>query len=299
MSDYHVPVLLKESVEKLITDKAGIYVDVTFGGGGHSREILKGLDPKGVLIVFDQDGEAQNNLLEDSRIIFVKSNFRYLYRYWKWLGLPKVHGVLADLGVSSHQFDADYRGFSYRFDSALDMRMNEAAQLSAADILKNYTQEKLQSIFSKYGEIQNSKTLARVIVERRRDRSIFSSTLKFNALLEELKVGDLHKYYAQVYQALRIEVNDEMGALQDMLEDSLKIMQDGGRLVVLSYHSIEDRMVKKFMKSGSVDGKIEKDAYGRSLSQIKMLGKMFSPAIEEQEKNTRSKSAKMRVAQKI
>jgi len=299
MSDYHVSVLLKESVEKLITDKEGVYVDVTYGGGGHAREILNNLGPKGVLIVFDQDGEAAANGIDDSRIVFVKSNFRYLYRYWKWLGFPKVDGVLADLGVSSHQFDADYRGFSYRFDAALDMRMNEESLQTAEDILLTYTQEDLQVMFSKYGEIQNSKTLARVIVEKRRMVNAFASTKMLNRVLEDLKVGDRNKYLAQVYQALRIEVNDEFNALGDMLEDTVKVMKVGGKLVVLSYHSLEDRIVKRFMKSGSLDGKVRKDDFGRSLSKIKMLGKIVIPDQNEQEINSRSKSAKMRVAERI
>lgn len=294
MSDFHVPVLLKESVDQLITNVDGVYVDVTFGGGGHSQEILNRLSAKGSLIVFDQDGETVGNRIEDKRITYIDSNFRYLYRYWKWLGVGLVDGVLADLGVSSHQFDTDYRGFSFRFDAELDMRMNESSDRTAADILSEYSEERLQSIFSRYGEIRNSKKLARVIVEEGRTSPIISTT-QLNKILDDLKVGERNKYFAQVYQALRIEVNEEMDCLQELLEGILRVVKVEGRIVAISYHSLEDRMVKRFLKSGSIDGVIPKDDYGRSLSKIKMLGKIILPTEEEQEINARSRSAKMRV----
>jgi len=298
MSDFHVPVLLLESVDQLVQNIDGIYVDVTFGGGGHSREILSRLSAKGSLIVFDQDGETVENRIDDKRITYVDANFRYLYRYWKWLGVSKVDGVLADLGVSSHQFDAAYRGFSFRFDSELDMRMNGASELTAAGILSSYSEKQLQDIFSRYGEIRNAKKLARVLVERGGVQEV-STTGQLNDILDEVVVGERNKYFAQVYQSLRIEVNEEMDSLKEMLEGVLRILKESGRLVAISYHSLEDRMVKRFLKSGSVDGVVEKDDYGRSLAKMKMLGKIILPNEEEQKINSRSKSAKMRVGERI
>ena len=295
MSDYHEPVLLQESVEQLVTKTDGIYIDVTYGGGGHSIEILKKLGAKGRLIVFDQDGEAEENRNDDPRLTFIKSNFRHIYRFWKWLDIEKVDGVFADLGVSSHQFDSGYRGFSYRFDAELDMRMNENMQLSAKDVLATYTADQLQSIFSKYGEIRNSKSLANAIIQLRNKGTDIISTKELNQVLERLKIGSYNKYFAQVYQALRIEVNDEMGALKELLESSLRILKPEARLVVISYHSLEDRVVKRFVKAGNVDGVIQKDAYGKSITKMKSGTKMIVPSEEEQKKNVRSRSAKLRV----
>ena len=299
MSEYHEPVLLRESVDSLIGDLNGVYIDVTFGGGGHSKEILKRLGDKAKLIVFDQDAEARANVIKDDRLVFVDSNFRYIYRFWKWLNIPKVDGILADLGVSSHQFDADYRGFSYRYDANLDMRMNENASKTAAVVLAQYDQGDLQDMFSRYGEVRNSKTLAREIVLMRKSGRMLSTSNDLNSLLEEMYVGDKMKYFSQVYQALRIEVNDEMRALSEMLEGGLKVLKRGGKFVVISYHSLEDRMTKKFLKSGNVDGKLEKDEYGRSLSEVKMEKKLILPSEEEQKNNVRSRSAKMRVGVKL
>jgi len=299
MSEYHEPVLLKESIDNLIGDANGIYVDVTFGGGGHSKEILNRLGPEAKLIVFDQDNEAKANVIKDNRLIFVDSNFRHIYRYWKWLDVQKVDGILADLGVSSHQFDAGYRGFSYRFEADLDMRMNEDAPKTAAVVLATYNAIELQDVFSKYGEVRNAKTLAREIDTLRRSGRMLSTSNELNALLDDMYIGDKMKYYSQVYQALRIEVNDEMGALADMLEGSLRIMKKDAKFVIISYHSLEDRMVKKFLKSGNAEGKLEKDEYGRSLSEIKMDKKMILPTAEEQDLNVRSRSAKMRVGVKL
>ena len=298
MSDFHIPVLLRESVDQLVTNKDGVYVDVTFGGGGHSREILSRLSAKGRLIVFDQDGEAKENRIEDERVTFVASNFRYLYRYWKWLSIGDVDGVLADLGVSSHQFDAGYRGFSFRYDAELDMRMNENSNLTAAIVLARYSQKQLQEIFSKYGEVRNSKKLSFRIVDQREVMQV-ATTSQLNHILEELMVGERNKYFAQVYQALRIEVNQEMESLEEMLMGVKRVLKAKGRFVGISYHSLEDRMVKRFLKSGFVDGKIPKDDYGRSLAEMKMLGKIILPSEEEQNRNSRSKSAKMRVGEKI
>jgi len=298
MSDFHIPVLLKESVDQLVTNTDGVYIDVTFGGGGHSQEILSRLSAKGRLIVFDQDGEAQQNRIEDERITFIASNFRYLYRYWKWLAIEKVDGILADLGVSSHQFDADYRGFSFRYEAELDMRMNENSDLTAAVVLASYNQKELQDIFSRYGEVRNAKKLSFRIAEQR-DMMKVVTTGQLNQVLDEMVVGERSKYFAQVYQALRIEVNQEMASLEDMLMGAKRILRTEGRLVGISYHSLEDRMVKRFLKSGFVDGNIPKDDYGRSLAEMKMLGKIILPSEEEQNRNSRSKSAKMRVGEKI
>jgi 16S rRNA (cytosine1402-N4)-methyltransferase len=298
MSDYHVPVLLKESVDALIIDNDGVYVDVTYGGGGHSQEILKRLSPKGRLIVFDQDGEAEENTLKDERLIFVKANFRHIYRYWRWLDVPKVSGILADLGVSSHQFDVDYRGFSYRFEADLDMRMNEKSALTAALVLNNYEEKDLVSVFSEYGEVRNSKKLARVICDERQQGGI-RTTQDLNMILDSVVIGERSKYFSQVYQALRIEVNDEMGSLKEMLEGALRILETHSRLVIISYHSLEDRLAKRFIRSGRVDGVAPKDDFGRSLAEMKNVGKMILPNEEEQKINSRSRSAKMRIGEKI
>ena len=299
MSDYHEPVLLKASVDHLLQDPDGIYIDVTFGGGGHSREILSRLTSKGRLIVFDQDDDARKNVFEDERLVFVKSNYRHIYRFWKWMDIPQVDGVLADLGVSSHQFDVKERGFSYRFDAALDMRMNEQAGLDASDVLNEYGEADLKRVFSEYGEVRNSNRLAREIVAYRKAGKRFETSFQLNAMLDKMKMGDKYKYFAQVYQALRIEVNDEMASLREMLEGALKILKPGGRMVVISYHSIEDRIVKRFFKTGNFEGRVEKDMYGKSLSNIKMHKKMIVPDEMEQEENMRSRSAKMRIAEKL
>lgn len=299
MTEYHVPVLLKESVDRLISDTSGVYVDVTFGGGGHAREILTRLSAKGRLVIFDQDADSLDNLIDDERILLAKANFRHLYRFWKWWDLPPVDGVLADLGVSSHQFDTDHRGFSYRFDAELDMRMNEQSERTAKMILATYDEKELQNIFSKYGEVRNSKKLAVRICDKRKRGQAITTTTQLNLLLEDVKVGERSKYFSQVYQALRIEVNEEMDCLGEMLEGSARILKKGGQVVAISYHSLEDRMVKRFVKSGRVDGEIPKDSYGRSLAVMKPNGKMILPTEEEQNENSRSKSAKMRVGEKI
>lgn len=299
MSEYHNPVLLKDSIDSLLSNADGIYVDLTYGGGGHSNEILKRLSSKGKLIAFDQDDEARRNLTNDKRLIFVNSNYRHLYRFWKWFGFEKVDGVLADLGVSSHQFDAGYRGFSYRFNADLDMRMNQESSVTARSILKTYTVLLLQQVFSEYGEIRNSKTLARELVSLREKGQFVESTFELNNVLDGLYVGDKMKYFSQVYQALRIEVNDEIGGLKDALNDGLKVLRQKGRFVVISYHSLEDRLVKKFFKTGNVEGRLEKDLYGNSLAGIKMEKKIIVASAEEQAVNVRSRSAKMRVATKL
>lgn len=299
MSDYHIPVLLTESIDNLVWNADGLYIDITYGGGGHSKEILNKLSDKGRLIVFDQDEEAEANLIDDQRISFVKSNFRYLHRYWKWMGLEQVDGVFGDLGVSSHQFDVEYRGFSYRFDAALDMRMNESAERTAEWILNEYGMADLKAMFSEYGEVRNATKLSATIIDHRKSGRPLRSTADLNAVLDSVLFGDKMKYYSQVYQALRIEVNDEMGALKEVLTDSLKILKQNGKLIVISYHSLEDRIVKRFMKTGNVEGVLKKDDYGRSLAEIKMDKKLILPSEEEQEINIRSRSAKMRVGTKL
>lgn len=299
MSDYHIPVLLNESIDALVDNTDGIYVDLTFGGGGHSKKILQKLSAKGSLIVFDQDGESTSNLLDDPRVVAVKSNFKYLYRYWRWMGIDKVDGILADIGVSSHQFDSADRGFSYRYDAELDMRMNENATLTAKDVLANYSAAQLQEIFSKYGEVRNAKTLAQKIVANRKSGGALLTTFQLNDLLDDLSYGDKIRYKSQVYQAIRIEVNDELGALAGALKDSIRVLKKGGRIVVISYHSLEDRLVKRFFKTGSVEGKMIKDDYGKVIKPLQTIGKLIVPGEEEIQSNPRARSAKMRVAEKI
>ncbi len=299
MTDYHVPVLLDESIDALRIVPDGVYIDVTYGGGGHAKKIIEKLSDKGRLIVFDQDGDAKDNVINDKRLIFVKSNFRYLYRYWRWLDVGRVDGVLADLGVSSHQIDDAERGFSHRYEADLDMRMNEDMPLTAKKILATYGYDELLRIFSKYGEIKNSKTLASSIIDKRMAHQNIGSSVEFNALVGAVFVGDRSRYLSQVYQALRIEVNDELGALEDLLIAGLSVLKVGGRMVFISYHSLEDRMVKRFFKTGEISGKERKDEYGRSLSKIKSEKKLILPSEEEVRRNTRSRSAKMRIGVKI
>jgi len=299
MTDYHIPVMLQKSVDLLVKAEDGVYVDVTFGGGGHAKEILKRLSAKGRLIVFDQDGDSLSNLMEDERVLLAKANFRHLYRFWRWWDLPPVDGVLADLGVSSHQFDTDYRGFSYRYEAELDMRMNEDSVLTAREVLATYNEAELQSIFSKYGEIRNSKKLSVHLCDYRKKGRAIVTTTELNKLLEDVMVGERSKYFSQVYQSLRIEVNGEMESLSEMLDGSRRILKKGGRLVAISYHSLEDRLVKRFVRSGRADGEVPKDSYGRSIAEMKPFGKMILPDEEEQKENSRSRSAKMRVGEKI
>lgn len=298
MSDYHIPVMLHESIDLLDIQGDGIYVDATFGAGGHSKEILNRLGPDSKLLVFDQDQDATRNLIQDDRLIFIDSNFRYLENYLSYLKIEKIDGILADLGVSSFQFDSEDRGFSYRFDAMLDMRMNQEMKLSANDILQTYPAEELIDVFSKYGEVRNSKTLAREIVKNR-SQAIWTSQ-RFNALLDRLRMGTTAKYFAQVYQAIRIEVNDEMGALKDLLQASKKYLKKDGRLVVISYHSIEDRVVKNVMKKGNAKGEMVKDDFGNIERPFKVITKQVVEADEaEKKRNSRARSAKLRAARKL
>jgi 16S rRNA (cytosine1402-N4)-methyltransferase len=291
---YHEPVLLHTSIDALDINPDGIYVDATYGGGGHSRLILERLGKKGKLLAFDQDDDALMNLIDDGRFIFNHHNFRYIKRFLRLHGLSVIDGVLADLGVSSHQLDEAERGFSYRFDAELDMRMNKEDENKASDILNTYGAEELQRVFSDYGEVRNSKSLAQKIVQDRESKRI-KTIGDFLQIVEPVVRGFKNKYLSQVFQALRIEVNDEMGALKELLESCLEILKPGGRLVVLSYHSIEDRMVKNFLKTGNVEGVVKSDFYGKIERPFDILNKgVILPTEGEIKKNPRARSAKMR-----
>ena len=299
LSDYHVPVLLTESIEALNIKNTGAYVDVTFGGGGHSKVILEHLNDKGHLIGFDQDADALKNVPDDERFSFAHSNYSYLRQFLRLYGYPKVDGILADLGVSSHQFDEGTRGFTFRQDTLLDMRMNQAGEKTAIDILNTYTQDGLQQLLSDYGEVRNAKTVAQRIVSERAHRSIKTSG-QFLQVLEPLIRGNRNRYLSQIFQALRIEVNDEINSLKTFLEEAAQALQPGGRLVVISYHSLEDRVVKHFFKAGNFNGIPEKDFYGNILTPFKMITrKPIVPTAEEIARNPRARSAKMRVVEKV
>ena len=296
---YHVPVLLQESLEGMNITPEGTYVDVTFGGGGHSREILRRLGAEGHLYGFDQDADAEQNIPADSRFTFVRSNFRYLYNFMRYHQVAgEVDGLLADLGVSSHHFDDQERGFSFRFDGDLDMRMNTRAGKTAADIVNTYTEEALADVFYLYGELKISRKLAAVIAKSRAVKKITT----IGELLEVVKpfIGKdkEKKFLAQVFQALRIEVNDEMRALKEMLQGTLKVLKPEGRLVVITYHSLEDRLVKNFLKTGNFEGKAEKDFFGNVNSPFRLVNtKVIVPTDAEIEQNPRSRSAKLRIAE--
>ena len=298
---YHVPVLLKESVDGLDIQPDGIYVDVTFGGGGHSQEILSRLGKKGHLYSFDQDADAEKNIVADDRFTFVRSNFRYISQWMRYYQVEKIDGLLGDLGVSSHHFDDETRGFSFRFDAPLDMRMNKRAGQTAADILSNYTEEQLADVLYLYGELKNARRLAKAIVNYRSSQRIETTGELLTALGIDAKQenSQLKKDMARFYQALRIEVNHEMDALRDMLKGATELLNEGGRLSIITYHSLEDRIVKNVMKAGNAEGKIEQDFYGRISSPYRVVGKMITPCQEEQERNPRSRSAKLRIAEKI
>jgi 16S rRNA (cytosine1402-N4)-methyltransferase len=305
---YHVPVLLKESVDGLDIQPDGIYVDVTFGCGGHSQEILSRLGKKGHLYSFDQDADAEKNILADDRFTFVRSNFRYISQWMRYYQVEKIDGLLGDLGVSSHHFDDETRGFSFRFDAPLDMRMNKRAGQTAADILNNYNEEQLADVLYLYGELKNARRLAKAIVNYRSSQRIETTGELLTALGIDAKQensqlsivnSQLKKDMARLYQALRIEVNHEMDALRDMLKGATELLNEGGRLSIITYHSLEDRIVKNVMKAGNAEGKIEQDFYGRISSPYRVVGKMITPCQEEQERNPRSRSAKLRIAEKI
>ena len=296
MSKYHTPALLHESINGLAIKENGIYVDVTFGGGGHSKEILKNLKD-GRLIAFDQDQEALENKIVDPRFILVQQNFKYLKNFLKLHKVLPVDGVLADLGISSHQINTAERGFSTRFDGPLDMRMNKESKLSAASVIQNYSEEKLIQIFRQYGEIKNAKNLAFKIVESRKEKPI-KTTQELNSICEKLvQERKRSKYLAQVYQAIRIEVNQELEVLKDFLKQSLDILTVDGRIAVISYHSLEDRLVKSFFKTGNFDGILEKDFYGNIIRPLQPVNnKIIIPSAEELERNPRARSARLRIA---
>jgi 16S rRNA (cytosine1402-N4)-methyltransferase len=299
-NNYHVPVLLQACIDGLAIKPNGVYVDVTFGGGGHSREILKHLGPDGVLIAFDQDPDAQRNKIEDPRFLFVDQNFAYLKNNLRLLGYKAVDGILADLGVSSHQFNEPERGFSTRFESTLDMRMDKQGALTAADILNTYTEEQLHRMFGIYGEVKNAKTLAKAVVTARVSQPI--STLEgFKlAIAGNIPKGKENKYMAQVFQALRIEVNKEIEVLERFLEQTAEVLKPGGRLVVMSYHSLEDRPVKNFIAKGKVRGEVEKDFYGNQQKPFNVITRKAVVADEsELSDNSRARSAKLRIGEKI
>ena len=296
---YHVPVLLKESVDGLDIQPDGIYVDVTFGGGGHSREILSRLGKKGHLYSFDQDADAEKNIVNDDRFTFVRSNFRYITNWMRYYGVEQIDGLLGDLGVSSHHFDDETRGFSFRFDAPLDMRMNKRSGQTAADILNNYNEEQLADVFYLYGELKNARRIAKAIIEARNQKRI-ESTQDLGEIAEALMRTEREKKdMARLYQALRIEVNSEMEALCDMLKGATELLREGGRLSIITYHSLEDRIVKNMMKAGNAEGKVEQDFYGRISSPYRLVNKVTTPSDEEQQRNPRSRSAKLRIAEKI
>lgn len=299
MSKYHVPVLLHKSIAALQLKEDGLYVDATFGGGGHSKEILKHLGAKGHLYSFDQDVDVLSHLLsENENFTFVPNNFRYIKQFLKLHGVRQVNGILADLGVSSHQLDEAERGFSHRFDAELDMRMNQRAGATAADLLNKKSLQELQLIFSQYGEVRNSKTLAQTIVSER-DRKPILTIGDFINVLNPCVRGHRPRYLSQVFQALRIEVNDEMAALKTFLQDAASVLMPGGRFVVISYHSLEDRLVKQFFKTGAFSREVEKDFYGNIIRPLDPVSrKAIVPEPEEIKQNPRARSAKMRIAEK-
>ena len=299
-NDYHVPVLYHETLDALSIVPDGIYVDCTFGGGGHSRGILEKLGPKGKLIAFDQDADAQQNIQNEPRLLFIPQNFRHLHRFLRLHGIDQVDGVLADLGVSSHQFDEGERGFSIRFEGPMDMRMDRRQAITAADIIKTYSEQQLHKLFEQYGEVTNAKTLAAHIVQQRA-RLPFATIEQFKALISAVVKGNPNKYLAQVFQALRIEVNDEMGALKEMLEQLTKVLKPGGIAAIITFHSLEDRLVKNFFKQGTFEEvadhpllSIEKPKYFQLVNK-----KPITAGAEELKRNSRSRSAKLRAAARL
>ena len=298
-NEYHNPVLLEESVDALDIMPGGVYVDATFGGGGHSREILSRMDSTARLYSFDQDADAERNIVDDDRFTFVRSNFRYLENWMRYYGIEHIDGILADLGVSSHHFDDETRGFSFRFDAPIDMRMNKRAGKTAADILNDYTEEQLADIFYIYGELKTSRRIAAAIAKARAAKPI-KTTKDLLTIVDPLMPKERQKKdLAKVFQALRIEVNREMEALKEMLAAAVRLLRPDGRLSVITYHSLEDRMVKNVMKTGNVEGKVEKDFFGRTSATMRPLqGKPITPSAEEQKDNPRSRSAKLRIGVK-
>ena len=297
--EYHNPVLLDESVGGLAVKKNGVYVDVTFGGGGHSRKILQHLGPEGKLFAFDQDKDALSNSVDDQRFTLINENFMFMKRFLRFHGITEVDGVLADFGVSSYQFDAPNRGFSIRFDAPLDMRMNQDDKVSAKTIINTYPEEELRRLFWEYGELRIAPALARTIVEARTERAVETTFELKNLLNKYLPKGKQNKILAQIYQAIRIEVNNELEVLKTFLMDSKEVLKQDGRLSVISYHSLEDRLVKRFIRNGMFEGEPERDMFGNFSVPFKKVGKLIVPNAEEIKENNRARSAKLRIAQKL
>lgn len=296
---YHVPVLLKDSVDGLAIQPDGVYVDVTFGGGGHSGEILRRLGKRGRLFAFDQDGDAEKNAFGDGRFCFIRSNFRYLKNWMRYEGVEQFDGLLADLGVSSHHFDDADRGFSFRSDGPLDMRMNRRSGLTAADVVNNYTEEQLADILYLYGELHNARQIASALVKARVQQSIDTTAQLLRSTERFFSREREKKEVAKLFQAFRIEVNHEMDALREMLVSACQLLRPGGRLCVITYHSLEDRMVKNMMRAGNVEGREEQDIFGRRQTVMRAVGKAVTPTDEEKERNPRSRSARLRIGEKI
>lgn len=296
--EYHNPVLLKETVDGLNIKPDGVYVDVTFGGGGHSREIMSRLGPNGKLFAFDQDLDALANAIDDPRFVLINENFRYIKRFLRFHGVKEVDGILGDFGVSSHQFDVAERGFSTRFEAELDMRMNQNGEISAFNVVNEYDEQELKNVFAEYGELTNARAIARAIVEAREVELIKNSEQLKTVLARFLPAHKSNKILAQIYQAIRIEVNQEIDVLKEFLTQALEILKPEGRLSVISYHSLEDRLVKRFVKNGMFEGEPEKDFFGRFEVPFKTIGKLIVPTAEEIEINNRARSAKLRIAEK-
>lgn len=298
-TEYHNPVLLKEAVDGLSIRPDGVYVDVTFGGGGHSREILGRLGPEGKLFGFDQDSDALKNAIDDDRFVLINNNFRYLKRFLRFYGHDTVDGILGDFGVSSHQFDVAERGFSTRFDADLDMRMDRDGALSAQTVVNEYGEKELQKVFAEYGELRNAAALARAIVEARKNDTI-KTTVELKEVLQRfLPPHRQHKILAQIYQAIRIEVNQELESLKEFLLQTVDVLETGGRISLISYHSLEDRLVKRFIRNGLFEGEPEKDLYGRVDVPFKAVGKLIVPTAEEISENSRARSAKLRIGERL
>lgn len=293
---YHNPVLLKESVDALNIKEDGVYVDITFGGGGHSKEILSRLGKNGKLFAFDQDPDAVNNKINDERFILIEENFRFITRFLKFYRIKKVDGILADLGVSSHQFDEAERGFSIRFDGDLDMRMNQHSKISAKEIINEYDEKRLADILFLYGELRNARNMAKTIVEARKESKIETSFQLKEVLRKYLPNAREHKILAQIFQAIRIEVNEELEVLREFLEQVPNLLEEGGRLSVISYHSLEDRLVKRYIRTGLFSGEPEKDFYGNINVPLMKVGKLIVPTPQEINNNNRARSAKLRIA---
>ena len=297
--EYHNPVLLKETVDGLNIKPDGVYVDVTFGGGGHSREIMKRLGPNGKLYAFDQDEDAQANAIEDERCTLIPENFRFLKRYLRFYGVKEVDGILGDFGVSSHQFDVAERGFSTRFDAELDMRMSRKNELSAYTIVNEYEEQQLKKMFFDYGELKNAGAIANTIVNARKEKPVKNTEQLKQVLSRFLPAHKSNKILAQIYQAIRIEVNQEIDVLKEFLEQTVEVLKPGGRLSVISYHSLEDRLVKRFIRNGMFEGEPERDMFGNYEVPLRAVGKLIVPTEEEIAENNRARSAKLRIAEKL